>query len=124
MAPDTQSLRREWAGRPVINPIKPSEVIKAKQEALPDAVINVFNAYITEHWNGHRACFKQKDICAEIARTLDISIDQVYKRHLLDIEDIYRKQGWKVVYDKPAYCETYDATFTFSTLKPEKEIAS
>jgi hypothetical protein len=32
---------------------------------------------------------------------------------LLDIEDTYREAGWKVEYDKPAYCENYPANFTF-----------
>lgn len=35
----------------------------------------------------------------------------------VDFEDLYRKQGWKVVYDKPAYCETYKAYFVLSKKK-------
>jgi hypothetical protein len=36
---------------------------------------------------------------------------------LLDIEPIYREAGWIVEYDKPAYCENYDANFTFTIPK-------
>lgn len=45
---------------------------------------------------------------------MNIKSNIVYGKQYLDVEDIYRKEGWKVVYDKPAYCETYEPTFTFS----------
>ena len=31
----------------------------------------------------------------------------------LDFEDEYRTIGWKVTYNKPAYCETYEPYFIF-----------
>ena len=37
----------------------------------------------------------------------------LYEKHYLDVEDAYRKRGWIVDYDKPAYNETYDAFFEF-----------
>lgn len=41
------------------------------------------------------------------------AVNQLIKEKWLDIEDHYRKAGWKVTYDKPAYCENYDAYFKF-----------
>ena len=41
----------------------------------------------------------------------------VFSNHWLDVEDIYREQGWNVEYDKPTYNETYDAYFVFSVKK-------
>lgn len=38
----------------------------------------------------------------------------IFDKHWLDIEDTYRKAGWNVEYDKPGYCENYDAYFVFS----------
>jgi hypothetical protein len=32
----------------------------------------------------------------------------------MDFEPFYEKAGWKVVYDKPGYCESYAANFTFT----------
>lgn len=40
--------------------------------------------------------------------------DELFDKGWMDIEPIYRKSGWRVEYDKPAYNETYPATFTFS----------
>ena len=37
----------------------------------------------------------------------------IFSNHWLDVEDIYRKQGWKVVYDSPGYDESYDAYYEF-----------
>ncbi len=32
----------------------------------------------------------------------------------LNVEELYRAQGWTVTYDKPGYNESYPATFTFA----------
>jgi hypothetical protein len=39
---------------------------------------------------------------------------EVYAKGWLNFEAIYEEAGWKVVYDKPGYNETYDANFTFT----------
>jgi hypothetical protein len=38
---------------------------------------------------------------------------QVFDNNWLDVEDIFRKAGWKVNYEKPAYNESYPASFKF-----------
>ena len=38
---------------------------------------------------------------------------EIFDNHLLDFEDVYRDQGWSVMYDSPAYCESYDPYFLF-----------
>ena len=35
----------------------------------------------------------------------------------MDFEDLYRKSGWSVSYDKPAYNENYDAFLIFNKRK-------
>lgn len=105
-------------GRRIMSkPITPGEITPAKAASLPDNVIDVFNELIAAAWNGHHAIVKQKDAAREIASRMEVPVDHVYQRGWLDVEDIYRKAGWKVEYDKPAYCETYDATFTFKKKK-------
>lgn len=37
----------------------------------------------------------------------------VFAQHWLDIEDVYRAEGWIVDYDKPAYNQSYRAYFVF-----------
>lgn len=45
---------------------------------------------------------------------MDVPRNVVFANKWLDIEDIYREQGWRVDYDKPAYNENYQASFTFA----------
>jgi hypothetical protein len=105
-------------------PIRPTEIVQKKQEAIPSEVIDVFNEFIAERWNGHSSKFRQKDIVPVIVKRLNQNIlenytsEDLFRRHWMDVEDIYRKAGWEVKYDKPGYCESYDATFEFR--KPTK----
>ena len=41
------------------------------------------------------------------------AFEKVFKNKWLDVEEVYRKAGWKVEYDKPGYCEDYEAYFVF-----------
>jgi hypothetical protein len=95
-------------------PITPAEVTAKKQELLPDEVIDSFNELIAKNWDGHSATIKQDKVADLIATKLNMPKDKVFANHWLDVEDIYRKAGWKVYYDKPGYNESYEATFKFS----------
>ncbi len=67
------------------------------------------------HFNGRHSRILQKDVIARIiASEPELTSQQIFDNHWLDIEDLYRKVGWKVKYDKPAYCESYDASFEFT----------
>ena len=93
-----------------VMPIKPSEVKSTK----PDVVIEIFNGLIKSFWDGTEAHIKQEDAAALIARRMNISQKEVFNKHYLDIESIYRQAGWEVTYSKPAYNETpYDPYFIF-----------
>lgn len=96
-----------------IKPITPNEIVQHKFENLPDSVIEVFNLLIAQSWDGTKAIVEQRSAANLIAKKLDITQAQVYEKKLLDVEEVYRKAGWVVMYDKPAYCESYEATFTF-----------
>ncbi|MFZ5424563.1 MAG: hypothetical protein ACOZAO_02065 [Patescibacteria group bacterium] len=94
-------------------PITPSGVGKAKSASLPDVVIEVFNELIAQNFYGGSASVKQKDAVAMlVAKGLDRN--EIFKKGWLDVEEVYRKAGWKVYYDKPGYNESYDAYFRFS----------
>ncbi len=98
-------------------PIKPNEV--GDLINFPDEVINGFNTLIAKNWNGKRSTFKQNDVVIEILSNFEksgkiIDRNQLFAFHYLDVEGIYRSEGWVVEYDKPAYNETYEASFKFS----------
>lgn len=101
----------------MVEPIKPSEVTLI----IPDFIIEAVNNLIKEKWTGEEAVIYQDDILNIIAiekRTDETESSkptrrEVFDHHWLDIEPIYRKVGWNVEYDKPAYCENYRAHFIF-----------
>lgn len=102
----------------MIEPISPDELV----QEFPDFVIIGANNCIKKHFvelegESH---FTQDALIDSILAVApeDVTRDTLIKKHWLDIEPLYRKAGWKVVYDKPGYCESYKANFTFS--KPKK----
>jgi hypothetical protein len=100
-----------------IQPIKPKEVADYKRENFPNEVFEAFNELIVENAGPGEIVVKQKDV---VKRMVDkgLNRDEIYKKGWLDIEDVYRKAGWKVGYDKPGYNESYDAFFVFKQRKP------
>lgn len=102
-----------------IKPISPYEINTVVGNHIPDFVINVVNNLIGKHWNGRSATIKQKEIKEEILKVLpeEYKEEDIYGKKWMDFEQLYVKEGWKVVYDKPAYNESYDATFEFTSNK-------
>lgn len=94
-------------------PIKPSEVPDAKVSRIPDGVFEAFNELIVENWSNDRARVNQKDAVERIADKVQCLRQDVFDKGWLDVEDIYRKAGWLVEYDKPGYNESYEAFFIF-----------
>lgn len=97
----------------MIEPITPTEV-KSIIRTMPDEVIEGFNELIAKYWDGTRARFRQDKAAELICQKMGIQVEAVFDSHYMDIEHIYEQAGWKVYYDKPAYNESYPATFEFS----------
>jgi len=111
----------------MIKPITPREVIGKKTELIPDAVLLAFNETIARTYHNGVATFTQDEIILLIIQKFEQEVNkglgaedwikqsrqQVFDNHWLDVEGIYRKAGWIVEYDKPAYNESYPATCTF-----------
>lgn len=106
-----------------MKPISPNEVPEVHAASIPDEVIEAFNELICENWSPttKQASFTQKSVMSRILDKFDLKIGErsaksteLYAKHQLDVEHLFRAEGWKVSYDKPAYNETYDASFKFS----------
>lgn len=97
-------------------PIKPSEVVKQKKESFPDEVFEAFNELIAEKFSGYCAEFKQEAVVARMVAK-GLSRAEIFSKGWLDVEDVYRAQGWDVEYDSPGYNESYPATFKFTPQK-------
>lgn len=98
----------------VVKPIRPEQVVPAKKAELPDAIFEAFNELIARNFNNGSAVVQQDAVADLIAAKAGVRVAFVFKNHWLDVEDLYREAGWKVVYDKPGFNESYQATFTFS----------
>lgn len=96
-----------------VEPIKPSEVY----QYIPDFVIKGANECINAHYHelDKESHFTQDELIEYILKYApeDVTRQALFDNHWLDIEPKYRRAGWKVEYDKPAYCEDYKANFTF-----------
>lgn len=96
-----------------IKPIGPYEVVGIKQQVIPDNVIDIFNRAIAKNFSGGISIVIQNSIVSQIANVMDVDRSVVFQEHWLDIEELYREQGWKVTYYKPAYNETGEAYWNF-----------
>lgn len=96
-------------------PISPEEVSDEKLKQIPPEVIEAFNFLIAQKYNPDSKSSRvlQDDVITEIGKRIQIERAEIFNLKYLDVEDIYRREGWIVTYDKPAYNESYDASFIF-----------
>jgi hypothetical protein len=95
-----------------VRPLCPKEVVEKRKADIPDAVFEAFNELIAKNFNAAYAIVKQKEVVKLLVEK-GLKEKEIYEKHWLDVEELYRKAGWKVEYDKPAYNENYDAYFKF-----------
>jgi hypothetical protein len=95
-------------------PIRPEDVAARKAAVLPPEVIDAFNDLIAMADNGYSATVMQEDAIDQILDRLPVSREEIFDRHLLDIEPVYRAAGWRVTYDKPGFNESYQPYFIFT----------
>jgi hypothetical protein len=114
----------------MIKPITPDEVVKVvihkAKAVIPEYVFEAFNYLISKNFGNGSATVMQNEVIDRIISKVNVHRHQsraitpeyLVDNHFLDVEDVYREAGWQVEYDKPAYCETYEASFKFT--KKEK----
>jgi hypothetical protein len=94
--------------------ITPLEAQESEGQQIPAFVINSFNRIIKNKFSGGRAQFTMNEVVAEIQKDSSHTRQFLFDKGWMDVEPVFRAQGWKVVYDQPAYNESYAATYTFS----------
>lgn len=93
-------------------PITPDEVDKTT--VVPEAVFEIVNTLITETWDGESAIVYQNGLVDRIRQALGCERQTIFDKHYLDFEEAYRKVGWRVEYEKPAFNETGPTFFRFT----------
>lgn len=102
-------------------PVKPISMsgVAEKIDLLPDFVIKTWNNIITNHWDGSSAVIYQTYIILKliIASSPElITRETIINKRWLDIENIYRAEGWNVRY-WDAYDGNYEPAFMFTRNK-------
>lgn len=100
----------------MIKPIQPHKVKDVQLALIPDEVIDVFNTLIIENYDKSTksADVSQNEAIERISVLLGISRCKVFDNKWMDIEDVFRKAGWKVTYVRPAYYERGSAYYIFN----------
>ena len=101
-----------------MKPITPSQALKAKAQAahIPKEVFEVVNALLVKRINGHDPItMTQDEVVSGICLAMpDVGRNTIFNDGWLDFEHAYSEAGWKVRYDKPGYCENYNAFWEFT----------
>lgn len=98
----------------MVKAISPDEIPVQKVLDMPDEVIECWNSMIARAYSGGSARITLKEASAELQNLFGKTHSEIRKLGYLDIEDVYRAEGWKVLYDSPGYNETYEAFYVFS----------
>lgn len=93
-------------------PISPQEVVQLKSEQIPHGVIKAFNETIAAHYTAGKAEVPLQHVLDRIAIHMNTPEDAI-PDWWLDVEDIYRQEGWKVTFYKPARDENFKSFFDF-----------
>jgi len=97
----------------MIKPLTPNEV--DDNPDVPEYVIEAVNNLLRQQFRKGSCTFKQKEVVNEIIKLAPegVTKDELFDKGYMDFEIVFENAGWKVSYDKPAYNETYEPTFTF-----------
>ena len=100
-----------------IKPISPKELSQTK-ELHPD-IVSIFNEILTERFSEGKivTIFQEEVIERFLSRNEGFEKSLLFTNHMLDIEPFYRKEGWKVSFDRPGYSESYKAFWEFGENK-------
>jgi len=102
-----------------IKPISPNEASNKRISNINPAVIQAVNEILAEKYvKGRNVVIVQDDLLKRI-RKIDKKLTSkfLFENKQLDFEDKYEAEGWDVEFDRPAYYESYETTYTFTPKK-------
>lgn len=107
-----------------VKPITPKEAHEQFcTTQIPDFIFEVVNELLTQKASQPNCNIdiKQNKIVQRIIKhpnfPKNLSTQSIFDNGWLNIEPLYKEAGWEIIYDKPAYNESYDAYFTFKPTK-------
>jgi len=105
-----------------VTALTPNEALGRAGENIPEDVISIVNKLLMENLRVNISNDRkylssnvlQNDIVDRIVEATMVPSEAIFKKRWMDFEPVFRRAGWKVVYDRPGYNETYEANFTFT----------
>lgn len=96
-----------------VRPISPEE-LDSREHLIPEQVIAAVNTLLAKNYDQKtgKAQLRQSDIVF-LAVSLGLKSTDIFNNCWLNFEDLYRRAGWVVKYDKPGYNESYEPVFYF-----------
>lgn len=89
----------------------------AEGKHLPEGVIEAVNDLLLKSGSKNYISLTATAVREAICERMGVTAQTLNKnKHWLEFEPFYRAAGWKVVYDRPGYCESYEASYNFSRL--------
>lgn len=101
--------------------VTPATIAEKKKQVIPKEVFDAFDELIAANYDGDGATVMQNEVIALILTNFNkgkseaeyITRQTIFDKNWLNVEEVYRNAGWRVNYDKPAYNESYEASFEF-----------
>ena len=98
-----------------IKAFNPDEAKRDSEEDFPLAVIESFNEVIKRNYSGRSSTVLVDEVIALISTKMIVSRAMIFENKWLDVEDVYRKNGWDVEYDQPSYGDSdFKPRFVFT----------
>lgn len=87
--------------------ITPAEAhMSAEWREFPDFVVDAFNGCIQDsHSQGTVQVMQEEVIMRMMSLNPELKRQEIFDKHYLDVENLYRRAGWTVTYIKPAYSD-------------------
>lgn len=100
----------EW-----IQPFSPDFIIENKKEFIPAEMIKAVNILLAERYSGDSAVIKQGEIIEKFLSIVGEKFKRkdIFDKHFLHFECVFRNVGWYVEFDKPGYNENYQPYYSF-----------
>lgn len=98
----------------MVKAFSPADAEAARDVSIPDGVIVAVNDLLAKKYRKGAIILRIGEVQTAIVAEMKLLDKSQIVQHWLDFEEIYRKQGWKVVYDGPGYNESYEGYYEFN----------
>lgn len=83
---------------------------------FPDFVVEAFNELIKQGHDRPVIRIEQEDAIMRImSLNPEVTREEIFDNHWLDVENYYRRAGWRVTFFKPAYYDDWKAHWEFTS---------